>query len=181
VGTKPGDVLALDPDRNGALLWRINVHGPVIGNGPLAAGMLRSGVQWGGAADEKNGYFGPTGGGMAAVRLDTGERVWYTPLNSTKEQVINHGAAVTVIPGVAFIGGSDGKLFAASTEASYGGSTLPTRSTRSTRFKPKAGRSRRRARRSPAACCSSAPATRPLRGSLAMFSLPSRPSENGLR
>jgi polyvinyl alcohol dehydrogenase (cytochrome) len=46
VGTKPGDVLALDPDRNGALLWRINVHGPVIGNGPLPAGMLRSGVQW---------------------------------------------------------------------------------------------------------------------------------------
>lgn len=73
VGTKPGDILALDPDRNGALAWRMNVHGTVIGNGPLPAGTLRSGVQWGGAADAQNGYFGLTGGGMAAVRLDTGE------------------------------------------------------------------------------------------------------------
>jgi polyvinyl alcohol dehydrogenase (cytochrome) len=115
VGTKPGDILALDPDRNGALLWRINVHGQVIGNGPLPAGMSRSGVQWGGAADDQNGYFGLTGGGIAAVQLDTGARLWYTPLNSTREQVINHGAAAIVIPGVAFVGGSDGKLFAVST------------------------------------------------------------------
>jgi polyvinyl alcohol dehydrogenase (cytochrome) len=115
LGTKPGDILALDPDRNGALVWRMNVHGTVIGNGPLPAGTLRSGVQWGGAADAQNGYFGLTGGGMAAVRLATGERVWFTPLNSTKEQVINHGAATTVIPDVAFVGGSDGKLFAIST------------------------------------------------------------------
>jgi polyvinyl alcohol dehydrogenase (cytochrome) len=115
VGTKPGDVLALDPDRNGALLWRMNVHGPVIGNGPLPAGTSRSGVQWGGAVDDQNGYFGLTGGGMAAVRLDRGERLWYTPLNSTNQQVINHGAAATVIPGVVFVGGSDGRLFAVAT------------------------------------------------------------------
>jgi polyvinyl alcohol dehydrogenase (cytochrome) len=115
VGTKPGDILALDPDRGGAPLWRVNVHGPIIGNGPLPPGVLRSGVQWGGAADADNGYFGLTGGGMAALRLDTGERVWFTPLNSTNDRVINHGAATTVIAGVAFVGGSDGTLIAVST------------------------------------------------------------------
>jgi polyvinyl alcohol dehydrogenase (cytochrome) len=52
---------------------------------------------------------------LAAVRLDNGERLWFTPLNSTKDQVINHGAATTVIPDVAFVGGSEGKLFAVST------------------------------------------------------------------
>jgi polyvinyl alcohol dehydrogenase (cytochrome) len=52
---------------------------------------------------------------MAALRLDTGERVWFTPLNSTNDRVINHGAATTVIAGVAFVGGSDGTLIAVST------------------------------------------------------------------
>jgi polyvinyl alcohol dehydrogenase (cytochrome) len=115
IGTKPGDILALDPDRSGSLLWRMNVHGAVIGNGPVPEGRLRSGVQWGGADDGQNGYYGLTGGGMAAVRLETGERLWYTPLSSSKEQTVNNGSATTVIPGVAFVGGSDGKLFAVST------------------------------------------------------------------
>jgi polyvinyl alcohol dehydrogenase (cytochrome) len=115
IGTKPGDILALDPDRGGALLWRMNVLGTVVGNGPWPEGRLRSGVQWGGADDGQNGYYGLTGGGMAAVRLETGERLWYTALSSSKEQAVNNGAAATVIPGVAFVGGSDGKLFAIST------------------------------------------------------------------
>jgi polyvinyl alcohol dehydrogenase (cytochrome) len=115
IGTKPGDILALDPDRGGALLWRMNVLGSVIGNGPVPEGRRRSGVQWGGSDDGQNGYYGLTGGGMAAVRLETGERLWYTPLSSTNEQAVNHGSPSAVIPGVVFVGGMDGKLFAVST------------------------------------------------------------------
>jgi polyvinyl alcohol dehydrogenase (cytochrome) len=48
------------------------------------------------------------------VRLSDGQRAWYTPLNSTAENQITHSAAVTAIPGVLFLGGSDGRLWALS-------------------------------------------------------------------
>jgi polyvinyl alcohol dehydrogenase (cytochrome) len=49
------------------------------------------------------------------VRLADGERKWYTPLNSTAENKVTHSAAVTVIPGVLFVAGTDGRLWALST------------------------------------------------------------------
>jgi hypothetical protein len=42
--------------------------------------------------------------------LTDGTRVWYKPLNATGDKKITHSAAATVIPGVVFIGGSDGRL-----------------------------------------------------------------------
>jgi polyvinyl alcohol dehydrogenase (cytochrome) len=69
---------------------------------------------WGGGADERNAYYGLSAGGMAAVQMTTGEKVWYTPLSKEGARVSN-AAATTVIPGVAFVGGSDGMLHALAT------------------------------------------------------------------
>lgn len=110
-GTKPGDLLALDPAKQGATLWRVNtvsdtaVRRPGTGNrGPL----------WGGAIDDECAYFGLSAGGVVAVRLNDGQRAWYTQLNSTDQKRVTHSAAATVIPGVVFVGGSDGRLWALS-------------------------------------------------------------------
>jgi polyvinyl alcohol dehydrogenase (cytochrome) len=100
-GTKNGDVFALDPDRGGALLWRINV-----------ADKPRSGVLWGGAADGRFAYYGLSGGGVAAVQLATGERAWFSPAEGPR---ISNAAAASAIPGAVFIGGTDGKLRVLST------------------------------------------------------------------
>jgi polyvinyl alcohol dehydrogenase (cytochrome) len=113
--TKDGNVIALDPDKNGAVAWKTNVA-PVDNNqtGPNAFLARLGGIVWGGAADDRNLYYGLTRGGMVAVQLATGERVWYTPLAKTGTRV-NNSAATTAIPGVAFVGGSDGRLHALST------------------------------------------------------------------
>jgi polyvinyl alcohol dehydrogenase (cytochrome) len=85
------------------------------------------GVQWGNATDGQNVYVAVSdhyatkdmkeAGGMFALKLTTGERVWYTPppgcakLNCSPAQ----SAAVTVIPGVVFSGSLDGHLRAYAT------------------------------------------------------------------
>jgi polyvinyl alcohol dehydrogenase (cytochrome) len=46
--------------------------------------------------------------------LSTGEKLWYTPLAKPGTR-LNNSAATSAIPGVAFVGGSDGKLHALST------------------------------------------------------------------
>jgi len=127
IGQKSGDVLALDPDRKGELLWKTNIgHG-----GPLG------GIEWGPAADSETVYAalsdfgfsaGPegsipdpkAGGGLFAIKLATGEKVWVArpapggcavPRCSPAQS-----AAVTVIPGVIFSGADDGHLRAYSAE-----------------------------------------------------------------
>ena len=75
-GQKSGVAWGLDPDKEGAVLWEHR-----IGKGSPAGG-----IQWGGAADEQVVYYpnndsrlGPMeGGGLAAIRLATGERLWFT-------------------------------------------------------------------------------------------------------
>lgn len=115
VGTKPGDVLALDPDRGGALLWRRNVSGGAIaGDGPAYPTGRREGIQWGGAASGDTVYYGLTDGGVAALRLSDGERRWFSPLDKAANPRANHSAATTAWPGVVMVGGADGKLFAIS-------------------------------------------------------------------
>jgi polyvinyl alcohol dehydrogenase (cytochrome) len=100
VATKTGDVFGLDPDRNGSLLWKVNV-----------SDRPRSGIFWGGATDEQHGYFGLSGGGVAAIALTTGARKWFVPLAAEGTRV-SHAAAATAIPGVVFVSGSDGTLHA---------------------------------------------------------------------
>jgi polyvinyl alcohol dehydrogenase (cytochrome) len=113
--TKDGNVIALDPDKNGAVVWKKNVS-PVDpkATGPNAFFARLGGIVWGGAADDHNLYYGLSRGGMVALQLATGEQLWYTPLAKPGTRV-NNSAATSAIAGVAFVGGSDGKLHALNT------------------------------------------------------------------
>ena len=114
VGQKSGVVHALDPDREGKIVWQTR-----IGRGGLLGG-----IEWGGAADELSVYFPlsdfqeskpEAGGGLFALRITTGEKIWYAPPASPA--CLGHPgcsaaqiAPVTVIPGVVFSGSMDGHL-----------------------------------------------------------------------
>jgi polyvinyl alcohol dehydrogenase (cytochrome) len=121
-GQKSGMVHGLDPDAEGKVLWSVKV----------GEGGTMGGVQWGSAADQANVYVALSdigrvtvantlgtdadpkrGGGMFALRLDTGERVWYTPPPGCGDKPRcspAQSAAVSAIPGVAFSGSVDGHL-----------------------------------------------------------------------
>ncbi len=111
---KSGSVFAFDPDRNGALVWKTSVLGPGSTH-PSSYGA----IVFGGAADDQNAYFALIDGGMIALRLATGKRVWFTPLiarDPTAEgRDRGQTAAVTAMPGAAFVGGNDGMLHGLST------------------------------------------------------------------
>jgi len=131
-GQKSGVVYALDPDKQGEILWQRRVgQGSSVG-----------GVPWGSAADAKNIYvalsdvrmqpvpvgtpgaqisFAGTpftldpkaGGGLFALKLETGEIAWHTPHPGCGEKPgcsPAQSAAVTATPGVVFSGGLDGHL-----------------------------------------------------------------------
>ncbi len=123
-GTKPGDILALDPNKRGKLLWRVSIARDLVET-PSASGRARSGrgnlgPLWGGALDGQNAYFGLNAGGVVALSISNGHRIWYTPLNSEANSGskansgVTYSAATTAIPGVVFVGGSDGRLWALS-------------------------------------------------------------------
>ena len=131
-GQKSGMVYAIDPDRDGAVLWQVRV----------GLGGNVGGVQWGAAADAHNVYvavsdararprpegtpgaqpsvFGQNfeldpkaGGGLYALKLETGAVVWHTPHPGCEAEPgcsPAQSAAVTAIPGVVFSGGLDGHL-----------------------------------------------------------------------
>ena len=139
-GQKSGVVTAVDPDRDGAILWQTRV----------GRGGHLGGVQWGSAADNSRIYvavsdtiFGPvppgtaggqvspfdpnvtwlldskTGGGLHALSLESGEKVWQTPhpgCNNVPGCGPAQSAAVTAIPGIVFSGGLDGHLRAYSAD-----------------------------------------------------------------
>ena len=130
VGTKPGDVIALNPDDGGKPLWRVSVSGqPPIGvasphftfdadKKPTLVGVSadkRPGLIWGGAADAQRVYFGVTTGGAAALRLDTGAREWFTPLTAEGGAGVDNSAPVTATTDAVFVGGTDGVFRALST------------------------------------------------------------------
>jgi polyvinyl alcohol dehydrogenase (cytochrome) len=121
-GQKSGIVYALDPDKKGEMLWQVRV----------GKGGTMGGVQWGSAADANNIYVAVSdikrimlnyststdadpsqGGGMFALRLDNGERMWYhDPISCGERKRCSpaQSAAVTAIPGAAFSGSMDGHL-----------------------------------------------------------------------
>jgi polyvinyl alcohol dehydrogenase (cytochrome) len=104
-------VIALDPDKNGAVVWHVNVAPKPKDNSFLSR---LGGIVWGGAADDKAAYYGLSSGAMVAVQLQTGEKLWFTSLAPEGKRISN-AAATTEIPGVAFVGGTDGKLHGLST------------------------------------------------------------------
>jgi polyvinyl alcohol dehydrogenase (cytochrome) len=113
VVTKPGDILALDPDKRGALVWRMNVFGPVIGDGPAPKGAATAGIFWGAAINDEAAYFGLTHGGIGSIDIATGKRLWVNPLETDKK--VSYASATTAFPGVVLQGSSDGKLTAVAT------------------------------------------------------------------
>ena len=90
--------------------------------GSLSALGAGRGGQWGSAVDARQAYFGVADfgtsapGGMVAVDLATGERVWHRPaqelLCGTPSRACSaaQGAAVTAIPGAVLSGSLDGGL-----------------------------------------------------------------------
>jgi polyvinyl alcohol dehydrogenase (cytochrome) len=113
-GQKSGVVWGLDPDQRGKVLWQTR----------LGQGSALGGIEWGPTADLENAYvavsdvIAPLGrpGGLHAVRLSTGEKIWTTPppeLNCTagaKGCNRAQSAAISSIPGVVFSGSVDGHL-----------------------------------------------------------------------
>ena len=132
-GQQTGRVFALDPDRQGAMLWQLFPGQDEREN-------ITAGVTFGGATDGRVAYFpihlrGPTGGpsnpsapprsaesAVVAIRVGTGELVWYTPTpaphcpDPVPPGCTNgQNGAATAIPGVVFAGSLDGMLRAYST------------------------------------------------------------------
>jgi polyvinyl alcohol dehydrogenase (cytochrome) len=127
-GQKSGIVYAVDPDASGEVLWQVR-----IGKGGTLGG-----IEWGSAADQSNVYVGLSditrilvpgsistdtdpkqGGGMFALSLEKGERVWYTAppgCGERKRCSPAQSAAISAIPGAAFSGSVDGHLRAYSTK-----------------------------------------------------------------
>lgn len=112
---KAGMVYGLDPDREGQILWKQKIAG----------GGVNGGTMWGGASDEGGiAYIGisdftpgkpEVGGGLIALRLATGQKLWMTPAPKPSCLAIAgcsaaQPAPVTVIPGVAFLGSWDGHI-----------------------------------------------------------------------
>jgi polyvinyl alcohol dehydrogenase (cytochrome) len=114
---KSGMSYALDPDKEGEVVWKYR-----IGQGSGLGG------QWGGAVDRENAYFGVSDllsqnpGGIRAVKLATGEQVWSIgPQERLCDKAkptcrASQGAAVTAIPGAVFSGSLDGGMRAYSTK-----------------------------------------------------------------
>ena len=114
VAQKSGVVHALDPASKGRIVWQRRLGR----GGPLG------GIEWGGSADGRRAYFplsdwGPddpkAGGGLFALDLRTGKRLWYSaPVRPACLGQFGCSAAQmappTVIPGVVFSGSVDGHL-----------------------------------------------------------------------
>jgi polyvinyl alcohol dehydrogenase (cytochrome) len=108
-GTKSADVFALDPDNNGALLYRINAAGGPTGGGRGGRGS----IVWGGATDGQLAYYGTGAAGLAAIRPANGERAWVFT-GPAGGRGVALGAAPTTIPGVVFQGAGNGMVYAVS-------------------------------------------------------------------
>ena len=132
-GQKSGVVYGLDPDEKGKLIWQTRV----------GKGGVNGGVQWGMASDGRNvyasvsdvvrpagGISGPIalggasldpaqGGGLSALRLEDGQRIWFAPgapCNPPRPGCSPaQPGAVTVIDGAVFSGSMDGHVRAFST------------------------------------------------------------------
>lgn len=129
-GQKSGAVYALDPENKGAILWQTK----------LGKGGVVGGVQWGPAVDQDKAYVAisdsriqytpdpksgigtnldpKAGGGLFALRLTDGEKLWYTKPGECGDRSPCSPAqsnAVTAIAGAVFSGSLDGHFRAYST------------------------------------------------------------------
>jgi polyvinyl alcohol dehydrogenase (cytochrome) len=115
IGNKSGIGYAMDPDKQGAIIWEYRA----------GKGSALGGIEWGSAVDAEQAYFpvadgnSPTPGGLHAVKLATGERAWFTPPPPPKCSPTGapmrgcngaQSAAITAIPGVVFSPSMDGAV-----------------------------------------------------------------------
>ncbi len=113
VGQKSGVGFALDPDKDGAIVWEYRA----------GLGGTLGGIEWGIATDGERAYFPiadqfrPQPGGLHAVGLATGARAWFAPPPSpllcgepSRRCNAAQSAAITVIPGIVFSGAFDGGI-----------------------------------------------------------------------
>jgi polyvinyl alcohol dehydrogenase (cytochrome) len=118
VSQKSGVVSALDPDKQGEIVWQAR----------LGKGGALGGVMWGADADDNTMYVPLSdwstaklpdgslpGGGLFALQIATGEKVWHTPAPKPECPAVrgcspSQMAPATLIPGVAFSGSMDGHL-----------------------------------------------------------------------
>ena len=112
VGQKSGIAWGINPD-DGTVVWQHRV----------GQGTALGGIEWGGAADDRFVYYpnadGLLGmkaaGGLAAIRLATGEREWWAPPiatcpDQTMKCIPAQSSAASAIPGVVFSGATDGMM-----------------------------------------------------------------------
>jgi polyvinyl alcohol dehydrogenase (cytochrome) len=115
VGQKSGVAFSFDAE-TGTLLWQYRAgRGGALG-----------GIEWGVSVDADNAYFpvadNPDPGGLHAVNLMTGQRVWFAPpvkdLKCPRGRgcTASQSAAITVIPGAVLSGAFDGGIRAYSTK-----------------------------------------------------------------
>jgi polyvinyl alcohol dehydrogenase (cytochrome) len=123
-GQKSGVVHALDPDRAGEIMWQTRVgRGGTLG-----------GIQWGMATDGRNVYAAISdvvlrggnsihpdrGGGLTALRVEDGSKVWFTPgqpcVPARARCSPAQSGAVTAIAGAVLSGSMDGHLRAYSSD-----------------------------------------------------------------
>ena len=133
-GQKSGVVTAVDPDHGGAIVWQTRVGaGSALGGVQWGVAADESKVYVAlsdpelrrvpaGTPGAQTLALNPsvallldskTGGGLSALRLDTGEQVWRTPhpgCGDVPGCSPAQSAAVTAIPGLVFSGGLDGHL-----------------------------------------------------------------------
>ena len=131
---KSGVVTALDPDRGGEIVWQKRVgRGGALGGvmwGPATDGVkiyvavsdVKISAVAPGTPGAQTTQLDPrlaflldnaAGGGLHALRLDTGEEVWQTPhpgCHDVPGCSPAQSAAVTAMPGIVFSGGLDGHL-----------------------------------------------------------------------
>jgi polyvinyl alcohol dehydrogenase (cytochrome) len=111
IGQKSGVGFAMDPDREGAIIWQYRA----------GLGGALGGIEWGSAVDGEHAYFAvsditrPQPGGLHAVKLATGERAWFAappPVKCSAGRGCSaaQSAAVTAIPGAILSGSNDGAL-----------------------------------------------------------------------
>ncbi|HTY93091.1 MAG TPA: PQQ-binding-like beta-propeller repeat protein [Steroidobacteraceae bacterium] len=113
--TKPGDILALDAARRGAVVWRID-RDAALSSTPGIPGTVNAEALWGGALDEHTLYVPAGTKGITAVSIADGKRLWSARPGATADRKVSYTAGVTAIPGVLFVAGADGGLWALSSD-----------------------------------------------------------------
>jgi polyvinyl alcohol dehydrogenase (cytochrome) len=99
-GQKSGMVWAHDPDNNGAVVWKA----------PTGTSSSTGQIVWGGAADDSKAYFGLHTGGIVALQINNGERVWFTKIDPAVARLPGNDGSVSAVLGAVFAGGWDGVL-----------------------------------------------------------------------